>query len=480
MKANNAESIKLSLQLLRKILDNSFDEIFVTNAEGVVVYVNKTCEKHYGKKPAEMMGKTSQEMTEQNWWGPRLSPLCVKYKKRLTMEQKTCLGRTLLTTATPVLDSNGEVEFVIENVRDITPGDGIKEEMEKTIQFLKKCDMDIEEEWKAELTIPNFIVNSDQMKNIVRSAWRIARVNSNVLILGESGTGKSILAKYIHNQSPRKDGPFISINCASIPPSLIEAELFGYSKGAFTGASGSGKVGLIDLANGGTLFLDEIGEIPIMLQAKLLQVVQENQYYEVGGRKLKKADCRIIAATNRDLKKMIKQGTFREDLYYRLSVFEIVIPPLSNRPEDVIPLVYHFLDNFNKKYQVACQISQKCLDLLSEYKWPGNVRELENTIERLVVMYPDKTIDVCHLPKNIRSTTKTKRCAKQMLPFPLLNIMPLKEAMDEVKKRLVQRAYEELGSSYKVAEALNVSQSTAHRLIRRYCSNENSNPLLNP
>lgn len=468
-KGKNEPITQLDYETLKKILDNSHDEIYVTNSEGIVIYVNNACEKHYGVKAADIIGKSSKEISEKKYWSPRISPLALKRKKSFTLEQKTCLGKTLLTTATPIYDQEGNIELIIENSRDITESEGIRHELEISKQLLKRYKSEVAALRKKETKIPDFICHSKKMRNLVELAQRVAAINSTVLLLGESGTGKGVLAKYIHKNSPFRDGPFIAINCAAIPSELMESELFGYTRGTFTGASETGKIGLIELANEGTLFLDEIAEIPTKLQAKLLQVLHENQYFQVGGREVKQVNCRIIAATNRNLQEMVKKGEFREDLYYRLNIFEIEIPPLREREEDIIPLVNYFLHKFDKKYRTVHQISQKCLDIMQQYTWPGNVRELENTIERLVVMVQDVVIEDFHLPKSFHHPAKLDSLA--MLPTKL----PLDEAITELEKRLIEKAYREYGSSYEVARVLKTSQSKASRLIRKYCGGNTQN-----
>ncbi|MGI6686141.1 MAG: sigma-54 interaction domain-containing protein [Bacillota bacterium] len=457
---------ELKYDTLKKILDHSYDEIYVTNAEGIVIYVNNAAERHYGVKAEDIIGKSSQEISEKKLWGPRVSPIAIKRKRSFTLEQKTCTGKTLLTTATPIWDKDGNLELVVENSRDITETEGIKFELEQSMKLLKRYKHEVEELRKKELHSPDFICQSKKMSDLLELAQRIAAVDSTVLLQGESGTGKGIVAKYIHKNSPRNKGPFIPINCATIPGELMESELFGYDKGAFTGAHEKGKIGLIELASEGTLFLDEIGELPMRMQAKLLQVLQDNQYFKVGGREVQKANCRIIAATNRNLKEMVDKGEYREDLYYRLNIFEIEIPPLRERTEEIIPLINYFLDKFNMKYKMSHHISQNCLNILANYTWPGNVRELENTIERLVVVTPDTIIEECHLPKHFQES----KTDNSLIMFP--RQLPLEEAINEVEKKLIEKAYKELGSSYEVAKALKTSQSKASRLIRKYCINK--------
>ena len=461
--------IKPDYATLKKILDNSYDEIYVTNAEGIVIYVNSAVERHCGVKAEDIIGKSSQEITDSNLWGPRVSPIAIERRRSFTLEQTTRTGKTLLTTATPIWDKEGNLEFVVENSRDITETQGVRYELDKSIQLLKRYKYEVEMLRKKELHHPDFICQSKKMTDLLEMAQRIAGVDSTVLLQGESGTGKGLVAKYIHKNSLRKDGPFIHINCASIPSELMEPELFGYAKGAFTGASESGKMGLIEVASEGALFLDEIGELPMNMQAKLLHVLQDSQYFKVGGREVQKANCRIIAATNRNLKEMVDKGEYREDLYYRLNIFEIEIPPLRERPEEIIPLARYFLDKFNNKYNVSHRISQNCLNILENYSWPGNVRELENTIERLVVVVPEAVIEPSHMPDHFHNEIKK---VNSVIMFP--QSLPLDEAINEVEKNLIEKAYRELGSSYEVARVLHTSQSKANRLIRKYCTNKES------
>lgn len=475
-------NLKLSYEELLRILDNSFDEILVFDAAGNVVYVNASCINHYGKQAGDMLGKLSNELVEQNLWGPRLSPLTRQYKKRLTMEQMSCTGIKLLTTATPVFDKYGEIEYIIENVRDISESNGLQEELESSRDFLAEVTEYVVKQRINEFTIRNFVANSDVMQEIIKKSWRIAEVNSNVLITGESGTGKGVMARYIHDCSPRKGASFVSINCAALPESLIESELFGYRKGAFSGAASKGKIGLIRTAEKGTLFLDEIGELPMSVQAKLLHFIQDGTYFEVGGTQERRADCRIVAATNQNLQDMVEQGKFREDLYYRLKVFEITIPPLTQRIDDIIPLINFFLQKYNDKYGLNQQFSKESLDMLVSYDWPGNVRELANVIEQVVVMSTSGTITPQNLPANIRAPELRSELpqpeAEQDNPVPepaeenlscYQRFRRSQEQADAVKREVVRQLYRELGSSRKVAKELHLSQSTAYRYIQSFC-----------
>ena len=242
------------------------------------------------------------------------------------------------------------------------------------------------------------IAESEAMKNVLKLLKTIVAMDSTVLISGESGTGKELVARYIHQHSSRKEYMFLPVNCAALPPALIESELFGYEKGAFTGARREGKPGLFEQAENGTIFLDEIGEMPLSLQAKLLRVLENGEIKRVGGNQVRTVDVRILAATNRDLKNMVRKKKFREDLYYRLNVIPVVIPPLRERREDILPLCRYYLEQLNFKYGKSKRFGQEMRLALERYSWPGNVREIKNVIERLFVMTHFDVISLSDLP----------------------------------------------------------------------------------
>ncbi len=450
-----------------KILDMSFDEIFVIDSKGIIIYVNNVCEKHYGVKASELIGKSCHKLASTGLWFPAITPQILKEKKRTNVIQETSMGIKLLVTTTPVINEKGDITMVVMNVRDITELELLKKKLDKASDLAEKYKSQLEEFRKKELDLSGFIIRSKKMEDIVKISQRVAVTDSTVLILGETGVGKTLLAKLIHKLSPRTDGPFITLNCAAIPDQLFESELFGYSPGAFTGANKTGKTGLIELADGGTLFLDEIAEISPRLQAKLLQVIEERQFFNIGGKTPKKIDIRILTATNRDLKTCVKNGLFREDLYYRLNVIEILIPPLRERPEDIIFLAEHFLNIHNKKYGTNKRLSRDAQDLILAYSWPGNVRELSHIIERLVITVPGNVIKPQHLPLLVNDIIETGNKDNDEL-ISVTKLMPLDHALEKVEKHLVITAYNRLKSSYKVAEVLDISQSKAYRLMRKF------------
>lgn len=458
------EIIGLNKEIFKLILDNYEEEIFVVNSDNVAIYVNNASERHYGKKPEEIIGKSSSELMDLFLCDPLITPIVREEKRKVTLEQTTVIGKKIHTTAIPVLDANGDIELIIYYSKDITKFEEMKHELKLTRDMLVKKTLDDEINDGINISVQNspmhIIAESSVMKDVLNKAERVAEVDSTVLILGESGTGKGILARYIHNMSHKEKESFIVINCAAIPDELLEAELFGYEAGSFTGAKDKGKIGFMELANNGTLFLDEISELSPKLQAKLLHVLQDKQFFKIGGRKLINTNARIITATNRDLKKRVEEGLFRQDLYFRLNVIGIEIPSLRERREDILPLIDYFLDKFNKQYKSNHDISNECLDMLRNHAWKGNIRELENLMERLTVMVEEKTIDVKHLPKGWLNNSKYK--------IDEFNSVSLDSIKEEVERDMIVEAYEKCGSSRKVAKMLNISQSRASRLIYKY------------
>jgi transcriptional regulator with PAS, ATPase and Fis domain len=301
------------------------------------------------------------------------------------------------------------------------------------------------------------------MEILMKTLENIAAVTTTVLISGESGVGKSVAARYIHDLSERKDKPFVVINCGSIPENLIESELFGHMEGSFTGATKGGKTGLIELGDGGTVFLDEVGDLPIGIQVKLLHVIQEKKLLRVGGQNYIDVDIRIIAATNRNLEKMVENGTFREDLYYRLSVVPIIVPPLRERKDEIEELAWKFLSYYNQKYNFHKEFSPDIINFFRCYNWPGNIRELENIIERLVVTVSGGTITKKDLPAGVAGDEE-----RDSSPLVVNKLISLKDATAIMEKQLLSLAVSSSENTYKIAELLGVNQSTVVRKLKTY------------
>ena len=453
---------------LEAVFDASYDEIYVTDGTGTTTSINKVGESYYGVKAEEMVGKNVRELEKLGYFSPSVVDIVLEEKRRITIPQKTKTGKQLIVTANPVFEEDNNIIRVVVNSRDVTELTNLRQKLqdtEKLAETYRNQIMQMKEKHDESLTI---IADSDQMKQILEMVTRVAQVESTVLMLGESGVGKGVLAKKIHDLSKRAEGRFITINCGAIPENLLESELFGYEPGAFSGARKEGKKGLIEMVHKGTLLLDEVGELPLSLQVKLLTVIQERKVMRVGGSESKPVDIRIIAATNRDIQKMVKEGEFREDLYYRLNVIPVVIPPLRHRKEDIPPLVHYFLAKFNGKYQLNKKVTPEALELMTNCYWKGNVREVENIIERLVVTTDSNDIEPAHLPDYIlnSSTSVNNRVY-------VMDICPLREATEELERQMISKAFERYDNTYKMAEVLDVNQSTIVRKMKKYIGKDN-------
>lgn len=442
------------------LIDNIYDEICIWDDKYKLVYINKSCYRHYGIYPDEMIGKTLDFFVDkEDYWNPSSVPYIYKEKKPVIQRQKTFLGIDIETISIPILDENNHVKYVVQSVRD------------SASNLYKKLSPISGIAINAEDSNEGIIYKSFGMNSVLEFAKKIAPVKAPVLILGETGTGKNVIAKYVHDHSERKDKPFIIVNMASINPTMIESELFGYKKGAFTGASTEGKKGLFEIANGGTFFLDEIGELPYDMQAKLLHVIQEEEIIPIGGVHPVKIDIRIVSATNCDLSKMVEAGKFRQDLYHRLNVFELTIPPLRSRKVDIPLLASHFLNIFNKKYTKCTGFSDEVMEVFLQYPWGGNVRELSNIVERCVLTSDAHKIKITDLPDSffsIEHAQYTDECDMEN--------MSMEMAMACHEEAIIRKAYDKYGSSRKVAAALQISQTKANRLIHKYVKQVMSKP----
>lgn len=457
--------VEAAYEELNTILDSSFDGIWISDGNGVTLRVNKNYEKFSGIKAEEVLGRSLQDLVREGYYSDSAALHVLQKGEPVTLIHEIKTGKKAMVTASPVFDKDGKIYRVITNVRDITLLSELQEKLEQMKHLQKKYECEIQELRRKKFD-KDIVCNSRSMEIALEQALRVAGVDTTVLLLGESGVGKGLVAKFIHKNSKRKDNPFIKINCAAIPENLLESELFGYEKGSFTGASKEGKPGLFELAHKGTVFLDEIAKLPLHLQVKLLQAVQERNFYRVGGTRLIELDVRIIAATNKNLTEMIQKGTFREDLYYRLNVVTITIPPLRERREDIPLLISYFLDKFNGKHGYKKRLSSDVVDLLVDYRWPGNVRELENVIERLVVLSEEEVISVADLPAAIRSWQQNGEEESYTIRIP--KNASLKKALEVVEKFLLQETLFKGGSTRSAARLLAVDQSTVVRKAQKY------------
>ncbi len=334
----------------------------------------------------------------------------------------------------------------------------------KNYDLLKELES-LKENVKREYSFDNIVSADGKMQDVFKLVSKVLNNDITVLIHGESGTGKELIARAIHYNGKRKNNPFIVVNCASIPRELLESELFGHERGSFTGAH-QRKLGKFEIANGGTLFLDEVGELEMLLQAKLLRVIQEREFERVGGNELIKSDVRIISATNRDLKKAVDEKSFREDLYYRLNSFPINLPPLRQRRGDILVLAQHFLDTLNKKLQKSIKgFSKKAIKLIYEYNWPGNIREMENTIERCMIIAEKDIIDLDDLPAHIKASDNSGSFESSGTLFIDENIIPFEKLKEEAIKHALKVTD---GNIVEAAKKLQLGRATIYRLMEKY------------
>jgi transcriptional regulator with PAS, ATPase and Fis domain len=375
-----------------------------------------------------------------NYFTGSASLLVLERKRPVTVTYSTSTGRKLLVKGKPIFDAYGEIRYVLNTIWDLT-----------VVQYSREIDADTA---RNQMLIEEDIITcSERMREVIDLALRVAGTDSTIFLSGESGVGKNLLARLIHRTGDRKNQPLLQINCAAIPESLLEAELFGYEAGSFTGADPKGKPGLFEKASGGTVFLDEITELPFHLQSKLLGVLQEKTFYRVGGRQPKTVDVRLIAATNLDLAKQVAAGKFREDLYYRLNVVPIHIPPLRERPEDIPLLIDYFVDLYNRRHHSYRRFTDRLVKELSGLSWKGNIRELENLVERLIVTSREEVID---------SYSIDSLGQAPVVSAPL----GFREMVQRYEDELLLEALREHRTTRGVAQALGMSQATAARKLK--------------
>lgn len=448
---------------LDAVFESSFDGLYIADANGITLRLNKAFERITGINGREFLNRNVDDIVKEGIVSQSVTALVLKSREPVTIIQQTKTGKTTLATGNPVFDKHGNIFRVVCNVRDITELNMLKQKLEQAKGLSEHYENQLRSLRLQYTGWGKMVVKSLKMRKLMDTITRVARVDSTVLITGDSGTGKELVAEIIHNHSPRKNGRFIKVNCGAIPESLLESELFGYEPGAFTGAKKEGKAGHFELANGGTLFLDEIGDLPLNLQVKLLRALQSREIMRLGGSKPLKIDVRIVAATNRDLVEMVRRKEFREDLYYRLNVVPINIPPLRERKEELPALVVHFLQLFNRKYNQVKRISPEVVDVFMDYSWPGNVRELENLIERLVVVTPGDVISKKDLPPYLGSLTRNSSSKVYVS-----DIIPLREAVECVEKQILEKAYVKYRTTRQMAKELKVDASTIVRKAAKY------------
>lgn len=458
-----------------EILDNLFGNITITDADANQLYVNKGVCETYDMKKEELIGTNMEELKKKGYINDS-SILEVKRTQKETMRYiKTRKGDGLYSITNPVFDDNGDFKYII----CLSHSEKLYEEFLSHISSERRRLEDAMAIFSQHNSEILYNTNSSAVKNLYSVAKQIALFDSTIILTGETGAGKDVLARYIHKHSNRADKIFIPINCSAIPSELFEMEFFGYEKGSFTGALEQGKAGFFETASEGTLFLDEIGELPLSMQSKLLRVLEDGEFSRIGSNSPKKADVRIISATNRDLREMVRNGTFREDLYYRLSVVSLTVPSLSERKCDIIPLANHFLSLYNRKYNKSMKFSEDTLNFLEAYSWPGNIRELKNIVEAMAVSSYGSIISTENCIFNIDEMLTNRNVHKKNGNYINDKIddkentdVSNKEnlySLESNEKVLIMDVLKKYnGNILKAASKLGVSRQTLYRKLQKY------------
>ncbi|MEW5921116.1 MAG: sigma 54-interacting transcriptional regulator [Bacillota bacterium] len=458
-------------------LENSYDGIMICNNKGIGLRVNPALLRVTGLEENQLVGSNIAELQQKGIVA--YEPITIRALQEqsvITGMQKIWTGKKVTVTGVPVFGEGKKVIRVISNVRDVEALSQIQhqDKLNRVWELSKRYSLELATLKKELEKSDHIIACSPEMLTVMESVMHLAASDVNVMILGESGVGKDIIARLIHDNSRRnKCGKYIKVNCGAIPYELMESEFFGYERGAFTGARQEGKRGFFELANGGTIFLDEIADLPLGLQVKLLRVLEDREIIRVGGENAIRLDVRVIAATNKNLEAMVAEGSFREDLYYRLNVVPMTLPPLRERPEDIVALLEHFLEHFNEKYGTNKSFSVEALYLLKKYSWPGNVRELINLVERLVITCKSPVILPEHFPRSMNiytpeSDSTTSLLIEYRYLREQLKKKNMKEILEEIERKIVLLAFKEHRSSRKVGEILGVSHATVINKLRKH------------
>lgn len=456
MEVSEIKKLQSELGIFTKVIEEMNDGIYITDGKAKTLLVNKSYERISGTSRELFLGKTMMQIISEKLIDKSVTLEVLKQKKEVTMDQILNNGKKVLITGTPIYSDDGKLDLVVTVVRDITTLNKLQEAL-----HIKQMEID-----KLKLFIGEnngLIYRSELMKNIIKRAEKCSNYDTTILITGETGVGKDMVAKFIHRNGNRKNKVFMEINCAAIPPTLLESELFGYEKGAFTGALKQGKKGIFELANNGTIFLDEISEMPLSLQAKLLKVIQDKKIYKIGGDKNIPIDVKIITASNKNLEEMVVMKRFRSDLYYRLNVIPINIPPLRERKEDILPLIDYFLENMIKSYGEEKKFDEKAMKILYEYSYPGNIRELKNLVERAYILSIDSIITDEDLPSELKTEIENSiEISEKYKGFSLM------QAINNLERELIKDALEKTNTNKEAAKLLGVEASTFTRKRQKY------------
>ena len=448
------------------LLQYSTHGIWIMDGDGVVLKVNPAGEKLIGIRAQDVIGKNIAHLAEKDVIDQALTPHVLKARHpvtKLLYVLKT--EKYIMSSGIPVFDEDGNIILVVVTEYDMTTLNLLQVQLEELRDVADKYKDELAHIKLMDFKKHGIISESQEMKQVLNVSLKLARLDvSNILLLGESGTGKGLIAQFIHNNSKRVNNPFIQINCAALPESLLEAELFGFEKGAFTGAGIKGKIGLLELAQNGTILLDEIGELPLAVQAKLLKCLDEHEIMHLGGLKPIKINCTIIAATNRDLKSRVKAQEFREDLYHRLNAFNIQMPPLRHRPEDIVELASYYLNKYNQEFGMTKRLSLNAINRLQQYSFPGNVRELKNILKHAVVMSENNLLD--ELIPEMVSIEEGQR--PEVSPLGAGQVPGLTEQLNSYEKSILEHAISQYKTTRKMAEFLKTSQSRIARMLKKH------------
>lgn len=454
------------------ILESSYDGIYITDGNANTIYLNEAYEKMTGINRNELLGKNMKELVKNKLYDCSGSLLVLETREKISLRQKVVKSnKEILITSTPVFNGS-DIRYIVTNVRDISDLASLQKRLRKVENLNKEYEIALSVMKKQIYGIINEEdIRNPKMIKLVEKILKLSKIDVPIMLGGETGVGKTYFAKYIHMNSSRKNKEFISLNCGAIPKSLIETELFGYVAGAYTGASIKGKAGVFELANGSTIFLDEIGEFDLEMQVKLLKVLEEGEIKRVGSDKTIKVDFRLITASNKNLKEMVKEGKFREDLYYRISNFPIMIPPLRERKEDIMQMILYFLNIFNEKYRLKRYFSPFVLEEMKKYSWPGNIRELKNVVEQSMVLSNEDEINFIiwngkEVTESYLDEKKEEDYTEHLKRLILNNGYSLKEITGKIQRDIIESFLLQEKKQKKVAEILKVDEATISRKIK--------------